>query len=273
MSTTTVDRARPAAARGGRAVRDTRVVMRRNLRAMRRQPQLVTFAVVQPVMLVLLFNFVFGGSIGQVLPPGIEYIDYLLPGVLVLVVAFGTGQTAVGMSQDLTQGMIDRFRSLPMARSAVLGGRVLADVVRLSGTVLLVTGVGALLGWRSSEGVLPALAGFVVVVAFGLAMSWIAAWIGMSVRDPETAQIAGLIWLFPLVFVSSAFLQIETFDPWLEAFARWNPITIFVDLARGLVTQAPFDVTSDLWWKAGGWLVVILGVFAPLAVRQYRRVS
>lgn len=254
-------------------VRDTLIVMRRNLRALTRQPQLVVFSAVQPVMLVLLFKFVFGGSIGQVLPPSIEYIDYLLPGVLIQVVAFGTAQTSVGMSQDLSRGMIDRFRSLPMARSAVLGGRVLADAVRISGTVLLVTAVGALLGWRFNNGLLEALLAFVVVVTFGLAMSWIAAWIGMSVTDPETAQTAGFVWLFPLVFASSAFVQIETFDPWLEAFARWNPITIFVDLARGLTMQAPFEVTADLWLKGAGWLVVILGVFAPLAVRQYRKVS
>lgn len=273
MSATTIDRPPMVSSKAGRAARDTLIVMRRNLRALTRQPQLIVFSAVQPVMLVLLFKFVFGGSIGQVLPPGIEYIDFLLPGVIVQVVAFGTAQTSVGMSQDLNTGMIDRFRSLPMARSAVLGGRVLADVVRIAGTVLLVTGVGALLGWRYAEGFANALLAFVVVVTFGLAMSWIAAWIGMSVRDPETAQTAGFVWLFPLVFASSAFVQIETFDPWLEAFARWNPITIFVDLARGLTTQAPFDVTADLWLKAAGWLVVILGAFAPLAVRQYRKVS
>lgn len=273
MSATTVSRPRDGAARGGRAVHDTQVVMRRNLRALTRQPQLIAFSAIQPVMLILLFNYVFGGSIGQVLPPGVEYIDFLLPGVIVQVVAFGTAQTAVGMSQDLSGGMIDRFRSLPMARSAVLGGRVMADVARIAGTVLLVTGVGTLLGWRYREGLGSALLAFLVVVVFGLAMSWIAAWIGMSVRDPETAQTAGFIWLFPLVFASSAFVQIETFDPWLQSFARWNPITIFVDLARGLVTQEPFDVTGDLWLKAAGWLAVILGVFAPLAVRQYRKVS
>ncbi len=256
-----------------KAIRDTVVVARRNLRALTRQPQLIVFSAVQPVMLVLLFKFVFGGSIGEVLPPGVEYIDFLLPGVVVQVVAFGTAQTAVGMSQDLNAGMIDRFRSLPMARSAVLGGRVVADVVRIAGTVLLVTAVGMLLGWGYDEGLGSALLAFVVVVTFGLAMSWVAAWIGMAVRDPETAQTAGFIWLFPLVFASSAFVQIETFDPWLEAFARWNPITIFVDLARGLVMGPPFEVTGDLWLQAAGWLVVILGVFAPMAVRQYREVS
>lgn len=273
MSATTLEVPRGLAGMARKAVRDTVVVARRNLRGMTRQPQLIAFSAVQPVMLVLLFKFVFGGSIGQVLPPGIEYIDFLLPGVVVQVVAFGTAQTSVGMAQDLSAGMIDRFRSLPMARSAVLGGRVVSDVVRISGTVLLVTAVGMLLGWRYEEGLGSALVAFVVVVAFGLAMSWIAAWIGMAVRDPETAQIAGFIWLFPLVFASSAFVQIETFDPWLEAFARWNPITIFVDLARGLVMGPPFDVTGDLWLKAAGWLAVILGAFAPLAVRQYREVS
>lgn len=267
-------RAARAALRGGSPLRDTLVVAVRNLRALTRQPQLVVFSTIQPVMLVLLFNFVFGGALEAGLPGDVAYIDFLLPGVLIQVVAFGTAQTSVGMAQDISRGIVDRFRSLPMARSAVLAGRVTADVVRIVWTVALVSAVGAALGWRTTEGWLAALGAYVVVVGFGLAFSWIAAWIGMSIRDPETAQVAGFVWLFPIVFASSAFVRIETFDPWLEAFAEVNPITIFVDLTRSLTMSGPaFELTGDLVWQAAAWSAAILALFGPLSVAQYRRVT
>jgi ABC-2 type transport system permease protein/oleandomycin transport system permease protein len=261
-----------SARRGGSIVRDTWVVTRRNLRTLLRQPQLLVFATVQPVLLVLLFNYVFGNALEGVLPGDVDYIDFFIPGIVIQVVAFGTQQTAVGMAQDLSTGIVDRFRSLPMARSAVLGGRVLADAVRVAWTALLIAGVGALLGWRFSDGLLSALLAFVLVVAFGLAMSWITAWIGMSVRNPEAAQSAGIVWIFPLTFASSAFVAIETFPGWLEAFARVNPITVFVDTTRALLLDgSAYELTASLVWRSLAWLVAILAVFAPLAVAQYRR--
>lgn len=259
---------------GGNIVRDTLVIAKRNLRTLLRQPQLLVFATIQPVLLVLLFNYVFGGALEVGLPGGLDYLQFLLPGIMIQVVAFGTQQTAVGMAQDLSLGILDRFRALPMARSAVLGGRVLADAVRIAWTALLITGVGALLGWRYEDGLVSALLAFVLVVGFGLAMSWITAWIGMSVGNPEAAQSAGIVWIFPLTFASSAFVQIDTFPGWLQAFARVNPITIFVDTTRALLLSGPgFEVTADLIWQTFAWLAGILAVFAPLAVAQYRRIS
>jgi ABC transporter DrrB family efflux protein len=270
--------AKKAAAKTGSMASDTLVVTKRNILQLFRQPQLILFSTVQPVILVLLFNFVFGGAIGQTIrAPGVAYIDYLLPGIMLQAVALGSNQTSVGMAEDLTKGIIDRFRALPMARSAVLGGRTMADAVRIGFTVLLMTAVGVGVGYRFTTGVLPALAAFVLAVGFGLAFSWIAAWVGMVVRNPEAAQPAAFVWLFPLSFASSAFVPIETFDPWLEAFARVNPITHFVDALRSLTLDVPTGTsvipTGEPIWLALAWIAGILLVFAPLAVRQYKRTA
>lgn len=263
-----------AARSGGSVVRDTLVLTRRNLRTLTRQPQLMAFATIQPVMLVLLFNYVFGGSLEQVIPGDFDYIQFLLPGIMVQVVGFGTQQTAVGMSQDLSLGIIDRFRSLPMSRAAVLAGRVLADTLRIVWTVLLIGVVGALLGWRWTDGIVSAGFALLLLVAFGFAFSWISAWIGIAVNDPEAAQTAGFIWIFPLTFASSAFVQIETFPDWLEAFAEVNPITIVVDVVRALLLSGPmFEITTELVWQATAWLVGIVAVFGPLAVARYRKAA
>ena len=271
-----------AAERGGSLVGDALVITRRNLLNIVRQPQLLVFSTFQPVILVLLFNYVFGGAIGQTIrAPGIDYIEYLLPGILLQAVAFGTQATSVGMAEDLQKGIVDRFRSLPMARSAVLAGRTLADATRISFVVLLMTGVGVLLGFRFNTGLLQGLAAFLLAVGFGLAFTWIAAWIGMSVANPEAAQSAGFIWLFPLSFTSSAFVPISTFPSWLEAFARVNPITHFVDALRvltlsdveGIAAGSSIIPTERPVLLALAWIAGILAVFAPLAVRQYRRAS
>lgn len=272
--------ARRRAMAGGSLVADTVTVTWRNLLKFVRQPQVLVFSTVQPIMLVLLFNFVFGGAIGQTIRiPGIDYIDYLLPGILLQAVAFGTQTTSVGMAEDLDRGLIDRFRSLPMSRAAVLAGRVFADAARIAFVVLVMTGVGVLLGYRLNTGPFQAVGAFVLAVGFGLAFTWIAAWIGMTVRNTEAAQSAGIIWLFPLSFASSAFVPIETFDPWLETFARVNPITHFVDALRALTltdvaqvsTGSQIIPTGRPVLLALAWIAGILAVFAPLAVRQYRR--
>ena len=270
---------RPDAGGGrGSIVRDTLIVTRRNLRYLLRQPQLAVFVTIQPIMLVLLFNFVFGGAIGQTLDtPGVSYIDFLLPGILVQAVAFGTTTTAVGTAEDLAKGIVDRFRSLPMARSAVLAGRALADTARIAFVVLLMTGVGVLLGFDIQTDPARALGAFGIVLLFGLSFSWISVVIGTVVSTPEAAQSAGFIWLFPLVFASSAFVPVETFDPWLREFAEVNPITHYIDAIRSLVLDVPTGSglipTSRPVLLSLGWTAAILATFAPLAVWRYRKVA
>lgn len=259
-----------------RVVRDALIVAGRNLRLMRRLPQVLLFSTIQPVMLVLLFNYVFGGAIGQAIrSPGIEYIDFLLPGVIIQATAFGTTTTAVGMAADLHRGIIDRFRSLPMSRSAVLIGRTLSDTTRIAFVVILMTLVGLLLGFRPETSGWEVLLAFIIAISFGLAFSTIAAWIGLSAKNEEAAQSAGFIWMFPLIFTSSAFVPPSTFPDWLETFSKINPITHFVDAMRHLLLGLPTDsavvptshpVLSSFAWAAG-----IILVFGYLAVRQYRR--
>ena len=243
---------------------DTGVMAWRNLLRYVRVPQLLIFSTIQPVMFVLLFAYVFGGAIHV---PGASYIDYLIPGILVQTVIFGATQTTVGLAEDLSRGMIDRFRSLPMARPAVLAGRTVADSTRNLFVVLLMVAVGYLVGFRFQNGLLAAIGAIALVVVFGFAVSWISALIGLVVRDPETAQVAGFIWVFPLVFASSAFVPVQTMPRWLRVFAEHQPISVTVDAVRHLTLGgSPDPVWQMLLWVAG-----ILAVFMPLAVLQYRR--
>jgi ABC transporter DrrB family efflux protein len=249
-------------------VADAAAVTKRNLYRYIRVPTLLLFSTIQPVMFVLLFTYVFGGSI-QV--PGVDkYVDYLIPGILAQTVIFGSTQTGVALAEDLSRGMIDRFRSLPMARSAVLAGRTLSDTVRNLFVVLLMVLVGTLVGFRFHAGVLPAVGAVLLAVMFGLAFSWISAFIGMSVRDVESAQAAGFVWVFPLVFASSAFVSVENMPGWLQAFAEINPITKVVDALRALCLGGP---TAIPVLQALAWIVAILLVFVPLAVSRYRRAA
>jgi ABC-2 type transport system permease protein/oleandomycin transport system permease protein len=218
-------------------------------------------------MFMLLFTYVFGGAVNV---GDLDYIDYLLPGILIQTVVFGSIQTGVGLAEDLSKGMIDRFRSLPMARSAVLAGRTLADTLRNVFVVLLMAGVGALLGFRYHAGVELAVLAPVIAVAFGFSFSWLAAFIGMTVKDAETAQVAGFVLVFPLVFASSQFVPVETMPGWLQAFAKVNPITAAIDAMRALTLGGP--LASPLW-KTLAWAVGITVVFAPLAVWRYRGIK
>lgn len=188
-------------------VSDAIVVTLRNLLRYIRLPQLLVFSTIQPVMFVLLFSYVFGGAIdvGEV-----DYIDFLLPGIFIQAAIFGSTQTGVGMAYDLKKGMIDRFRSLPMARSAVLGGPILADAMRITFVVLLMTGVGSAIGFRFHDGAANAVAVIALAVLFGMTFSWVSAFLGIVVKDVETAQVAGFIWVFPLVFISSVFVPVRT---------------------------------------------------------------
>jgi ABC transporter DrrB family efflux protein len=253
----------------GVALGDIAAVTGRNLRHWLRQPQLLIFSTIQPVMFVLLFNYVFGGAIGaQLADAGISYINFLLPGIFIQVTAFGTTQTAVGLAEDLAGGMIDRFRSLPMARSAVLAGRTLADVCRSLFVVSLITIVGTLIGFRLQTNVAAFLGAVGIVVLFGFALSWVFALVGMSVKGAEAAQAAGFVWIFPLVFASSAFVPTETMPTWLRLFADNQPVTRVVDAVRALILGGP---TTEPVIYALAWTLGILLVFVPLAIRKYRR--
>jgi ABC transporter DrrB family efflux protein len=251
------------------AVTDTAVVTGRNLRHFIRQPDLLIFSTIQPVLFVLLFVYVFGGAIGRSLPNGIAYVDFLLPGVFVQSVTFGASQTAVGLSEDLTRGVVDRFRSMPMARSAVLAGRTVADLVRNIAVIFLMIAVGYLVGFRFLGGVAGAAGCIAVVAAFGFALSWIFAFVALTVRGAETAQTAGFVVIFPLVFASSVFVPVSTFPPWLQAFATINPVTVTANAARSL---ALFGTPVSLG-AAAAWIGGLLAVFIPLSVWRYRQIS
>jgi ABC transporter DrrB family efflux protein len=247
-----------------RLVADTAVVAERNLTRIRRAPDLLTAFTIQPIMFLLLFVYVFGGAIST---PGYAYKDFLLPGIMVQNIAFGGFVTALGLNEDLSKGLIDRFRSLPMARAAVLAGRTLSDVATngLSIVVLLTTGL--IIGFSFQASALEIVAGLGILVLFGYAFSWVFAWLGMIVSSPESANSLGFIAVFPLTFISSAFVPVESMPEALRWFAKINPFTIEVDALRALWIGAP---AHNYVWGAVVWSLVILAIFAPLAVRRYR---
>jgi ABC-2 type transport system permease protein/oleandomycin transport system permease protein len=235
-----------------------------------RQPQLLIFSTIQPIMFVLLFVYVFGGAVRGSLPNGVKYVDFLLPGIFVQSVTFRATQTAIGIAEDLERGVIDRFRSMPMARSAVLLGRTLADLLRNVLIIGLMIVVGYLVGFRFHAGVLNALAAVAVVASFGFALSWIFAFVALTVRGAEAAQSAGFVVVFPLVFASSVFVPVSTMPDWLQAFAKVSPVTLTADTARSyaLVGGVPSSLGETAAWIGG-----LLAVFIPLCVWRYRRMS
>lgn len=250
----------------GRLWSDTAAVTARNLRRLVRIPTLLAFATVQPVMFVLLFTYAFGGAIN---PPGVaDYVDYLLPGIAVLAIAFGASQTGVAIADDLATGMIDRFRALPMSRAAVLAGRMLADVGRNAFVLALMVGVGHLIGFRFHAGV-AAVAGMIgLALLVGVAFTWVNALIGLVVRNAEAAGLAGLLAVIPLVFTSSTFVPVSTMPGWLQAFAEVNPVTVTVDALRALTLGGP---TAGHVWQALALLGAVLVVTVPAAVMRYSR--
>jgi ABC transporter DrrB family efflux protein len=247
-----------------RLVTDTLVIAERNLVRLPRAPELLLAFTVQPIMFVLLFRYVFGGAIKT---PGYSYADFLIPGIIVQNIAFGGFVTALGLNEDLHKGLIDRFRSLPMARPAVLAGRTSADVVTnaLSATILVITGL--LIGFSFHTSVWEAIAGFGLLLLFGYAFSWVFAFLGMLVSTPEAANSVGFIAVFPLTFISSAFVPVQSMPEPLRAFAEVNPFTITVNAMRSLWLGAP---AHNNIWGAVVWAVAIIAVFAPLAVARYR---
>jgi ABC-2 type transport system permease protein/oleandomycin transport system permease protein len=218
-------------------------------------------------MFLLLFVYVFGGAI---VTPGYDYVDFLLPGIIVQNIAFGGFVTALGLNEDLHKGLIDRFRSLPMARSAVLAGRTLADVVTnfLSAVVLIVTGL--IIGFSFDASALEIVGGIGLLLLFGYAFSWVFALLGIMVSSPEAANSLGFLVVFPLTFISSAFVPVASMPAGLQWFAEINPFTIMVDAMRALWVGAP---AGNNVWGAVVWSLAILAVFAPLAVARYRRTA
>jgi len=247
------------------AASDTLVLAWRNLLRIPRQPDLLISFTVQPIMFVLLFVYVFGGAIQT---PGYDYVDYLMPGIIVQTMAFGGFVTALGLSDDLRKGLIDRFRSLPMARSAVLAGRTSADVVTNSVALVVMVTVGLIVGFSFSAPVLDVLAGVLLLLLFGHAFSWVFAFVGLTASSAESAQAIGFLAVFPLTFASSAFVPVDTMPTWLQAFAEVNPFTVVVDAMRALWLGAP---AGNSIWGAVAWSLGLIAVFSVLSVRRYRR--
>jgi ABC-2 type transport system permease protein/oleandomycin transport system permease protein len=246
---------------------DTLVVTERNLIRLPRAPELLLAFTLQPIMFVLLFRYVFGGAIRV---PGGSYAEYLVPGIIVQNIAFGGFVTALGLNEDMQKGIIDRFRSLPMSRAAVLAGRTSADIVTnaLSMTILVVTGL--IIGFSFQTGVLHVLIGLVLALTFGYAFSWVFAFLGLLVKSPEAANSVGFLAVFPLTFISSAFVPGQSLPTPLRQFSDVNPFTIIVNELRWLWTGQP---SPDQLWQAFAWVAFILLVFSPLAVRRYRRAA
>jgi ABC-2 type transport system permease protein len=264
------------------AIGDSLLVARRNLVTLTRVPTVFVFELVQPIMFVLLFRFIYADQFAF-LPPGLSYVQFLMPGIFVQNALFGSTSTAIGLAEDMKLGIVDRFRSLPMARSAVLAGRTTSDVIKNAVLLVIVIGVGYLVGFKFSNGLLNAIGVVVLVLSVGFAFSWISACIGLSLKKVEAVQAASFTWIFPVVFVSSAFVPIPGMASWLQPIAEHNPVSIWCNLARYLsngniaildaVTKEPVDTFEGLLFKSVLWIVGILVVFVPLAIRLYRRLD
>jgi len=250
-----------------RALRDSGIIVWRQLIQLPRIPEVLIFALIQPVMFVLLFRYVFGGAIAT---PGESYVNYLMPGIFAQTVAFGAVASGIGLAEDLRRGIVDRFRSLPMARSAVLVGRTVSDLVRNAVVVGVMYAVGLAVGFRPEGSIGAQLVAFGLLLLTSFAFSWIGVVIALSMKTVEAVQSAGFIWLFPLTFASSAFVPTDSMPGWLQAFADNQPFTIVVNAVRALFLAQP--VGSYIWLTLA-WMVGIIAVMIPLATRQYRRRS
>jgi ABC-2 type transport system permease protein len=250
------------------AAADTWVMAKRNLMVWARVPAYLVFTIVQPMIFTLLFRYVFGGAIPVDLPGG--YVSFLLPGIVGQTAAFASMATAISLAVEVQKGVVDRLRAMPMARSAFLAGRLLADLARMTITILVIVGVGYIVGFRFSNGFGPAIGMIVLAIALGFAVCLVSATIGLWLKNEESTQAFGLIWLFPLTFVSSAFVPVQTMPGWLQVFANNQPITHVVNALRALALGTPM---GDNLWLSVVWLAGIVLVFGPIAVRTYQRVS
>jgi ABC transporter DrrB family efflux protein len=261
----------------GRAVSDVAVITRRNLLRILRLPEVLVLSATMPVIFILMFTYVFGGAIQGTLPPAAagRYVNWLIPGLLAQFALFGGSGTASGLAEDLTNGVIDRFRSLPMTRSAVLAGRTLSDLLRSALTLTLMLAVGLAIGFRPQTGSLGLLAAVAVGLVFGWAWSWVMALLGLVVRSAEAVQAATYLVVFPLAFTSSVFVPTQTMPGWLQPFAANQPVTVATNALRGLIlgqgALPPGRTVAGQVVLALLWAAAITAVFAPLAVRAYRR--
>jgi len=257
------------------ALTDGWVVAQRNLIKIKRVPEVLVFVLISPIMFVLLFAYVFGGAIT---PPGVDYKEFLVGGIFAQTVVFGATFTGAGLAEDMQKGIIDRFRSLPMSRSAVLVGRTTSDVVYNVLSLVIMALTGLVVGWRVREGVLDMLLGFVLLLVFAYAISWVMAYVGLLVPSVEVINNASFIVIFPLTFVSNAFVPTDSFDGVLRTVVLWNPVSTLTQACRELFGNvAPGNPVDDVWPMHHPtlytliWVVLILVVFVPLSIRQYRR--
>jgi len=249
----------------GNALTNTLTIARRNLLHIRANPEQLVEMSVQPFMFLVLFVYVFGGAIAG---SSADYLQFALPGILVQSIAFTPFTTALGLNVDFKSGLIDRFRSLPIARSAVISGRIVADSARIVWSIVIITGFGVLLGFRFGGGGLGAVGALILLTAFGLTMCWPMAFIGLTARTTESVNTWGFMIILPLTFASSAFADPDTMPGWLQAFVKLNPVTHVIDATRGLMLGGAL---ADPLWKSVAWMVAIVAVFAPLAISRYRR--
>jgi len=257
-------------------VADGLVMMWRNLKRVPRIPELWIFAILQSIMFVLLFAYVFGGAIP--LPGGGSYTEYLMPGIFAQTIVFAAATTAITLTYDLSKGILDRFRSLPMARSAVLSGRTFADVVYNGGILIVLMLTGLAVGWRVHTDVLSFLAGVGLLLLFVFAMAWMGVWLGLSLQTPEATQQLSFTVLFPVTFLSNVFVPTQTLPSWLRPVAEWNPVSALTAATRqlwgnpnpfgasGLPAEHPIELTII-------WVIVLVAIFAPLGVWRYRSMS
>ena len=258
----------PALERLRLGIADTAALTRRDLLIWLRNPAFIFFTIIQPVMFVLLFRYVFGGAIPVSVRGG--YVNFLMPGIVAQTAAFASFGTAIALARQLQKGVIDRFRAMPMARSAVLLGRLSADAARLTVTVIVIIAVGYAVGFRFQNGAAPAVIMVVLSIVLGLTICTVSAYVGLAIKDEESVGSFGLVWLFPLTFVSAAFVPVSSMPGWLQAFAKNQPVTIVIDEMRSLALGGPLALHA---WQSAVWLAGIVAVFVPLAVRAYRRAS
>ena len=251
----------------GRAAQDTNTVLWRDTVRTLRQPDLLAFAVTMGVFFLVLFNYVFGGSIGA--GAGVDYLRFLVPGVLVITALQGAQQTSLGLAADLTEGVTDRFRSLPMSQVAVITGRTIADAVRNIAGLVLVALISLLMGYRFAS-LAGAVAAIGLATAIGYGFSWLGAAIAAKVRQPDMVGMLSMFWLFPLMLASTAFAPAETMPGWLQPFVTYQPISAASDAVRGLANGTPAggDILLSL-----GWTALLLAVFGPMSVRLYQKES
>ena len=259
-------------------VSDSIVITRRNLIKVKRVPDLIVAATLSPIMFVVLFRYVFGGAIN--LPPGITYAEFLLPGIFAQTVIFGSTITGASLADDMQKGLIDRFRSLPMSRSAVLIGRTVADLGLNAFSIVVMALTGLVVGWRINSSIAEAIGGFLILLVFAYAISWLMALVGLLVRTPEVVNNASFIVIFPLTFIANTFVPLESFPTVLRRFAEWNPVSTVTQAARELFGNVPASAPEPAAWSLQNpvlytllWAVAILAVFVPLSVRAYLRTS